>query len=42
LLHNPDQRDALGAMNRRRVVTEYSQERMFAAYSEVFRACRAA
>jgi L-malate glycosyltransferase len=33
---NPQKRDALGAMNRQRVVTEYSQERMFSAYCEVF------
>jgi L-malate glycosyltransferase len=33
---NPQKRDALGAMNRQRVVSEYSQERMFSAYCEVF------
>jgi glycosyltransferase involved in cell wall biosynthesis len=41
LLGDPEKRDALGSNNWRRVVTEYSQERMFSAYSEVFVAHRA-
>lgn len=36
LLDNPEQREALGSTNRRRVVAEFSQEQMFSAYSEVF------
>src|SRR5205814_4357965 len=36
LLHDPDKRQALGCANRRRVVTEFSQERMFCAYSRIF------
>jgi glycosyltransferase involved in cell wall biosynthesis len=38
LLRNPQARDALGAKNRRRAITEYSQERMFSAYSQIFAA----
>jgi L-malate glycosyltransferase len=41
LLRNPEKRDALGSNNRRRVVAEYSEDRMFSAYSEVFAARRA-
>ena len=33
LLRDLDKRRALGAKNRERVVSEYSQERMFATYS---------
>lgn len=40
LARNPQARDRLGAMNRQRVVTEYSQQRMFSAYSEVLGAVR--
>jgi L-malate glycosyltransferase len=36
LLCNPERRRALGCANRRRVVTEFSQERMFSAYSQIF------
>jgi glycosyltransferase involved in cell wall biosynthesis len=36
LLRNGPQRDALGMQNRQRVVEEYSQERMFLAYSKIF------
>ena len=36
LLRDSDIREALGAMNRRRTVTEYSQERMFTRYCEIF------
>jgi glycosyltransferase involved in cell wall biosynthesis len=36
LLCNPAKRNALGSKNRLRVVAEFSQERMFSAYSEVF------
>jgi len=39
---NPQVRDTLGAMNRQRVVTEYSQDLMFSAYSKVLGAGRAA
>jgi glycosyltransferase involved in cell wall biosynthesis len=38
LLGDREQRDALGCKNRDRVATEYSQERMFSAYAEVFAA----
>jgi L-malate glycosyltransferase len=41
LLGAPEKRDTLGTDNWRRVVTEYSQERMFSAYSDVFGARRA-
>ena len=40
LARDPQKRDALGAMNRQRIVTEYSQERMFSAYCGVFNAGR--
>jgi glycosyltransferase involved in cell wall biosynthesis len=40
LLRDPGKREALGSENRQRVVAEYSQERMFSAYSEVFAAGR--
>jgi glycosyltransferase involved in cell wall biosynthesis len=40
LLRDPEKRDALGFENRRRVVAELSQERMFSSYSEVFSADR--
>jgi len=36
LLRNPERRQALGCANRRRVVREFSQERMFSAYSRIF------
>jgi L-malate glycosyltransferase len=36
LLGNPERRQALGFANRRRAVTEFSQERMFSAYSRIF------
>jgi glycosyltransferase involved in cell wall biosynthesis len=42
LLHSPEKREILGALNHRRAATEYSQERMFCAYSKVFGAVRAA
>src|SRR5215469_6656155 len=35
LLRDPERRRALGAANRRRVAGEFSQERMFAAYSRI-------
>jgi len=35
LLRDPEKRRALGCKNRERVVTAFSQERMFAAYSEI-------
>jgi L-malate glycosyltransferase len=38
LLRDAPKRDVLGSKNRKRVVTEFSQERMFSAYSEVFAA----
>jgi glycosyltransferase involved in cell wall biosynthesis len=38
LLHNPDKRRALGFKNRERAVNTFPQERMFAAYSEIFAA----
>jgi glycosyltransferase involved in cell wall biosynthesis len=38
LLHDPDKRRALGVKNRERAVSTFSQERMFAAYSEIFAA----
>jgi glycosyltransferase involved in cell wall biosynthesis len=41
LLGDPEKRETLGSNNRRRVVTEYSQERMFSAYSDVFAPRRA-
>jgi glycosyltransferase involved in cell wall biosynthesis len=41
LLCHPERRQALGCANRRRVVTEFSQERMFSAYSRIFLTCRA-
>jgi glycosyltransferase involved in cell wall biosynthesis len=36
LLHDPDKRRTLGIKNHERVVNAFSQERMFAAYSEIF------
>ena len=36
LLHVPEKRHTLGLKNRERVVAQFSQERMFAAYSELF------
>jgi glycosyltransferase involved in cell wall biosynthesis len=36
LLGDPERRQAVGCANRRRVVTEFSQERMFSAYSQIF------
>jgi glycosyltransferase involved in cell wall biosynthesis len=36
LLHDPEKRHILGLKNRERVVSAFSQERMFAAYSEIF------
>jgi L-malate glycosyltransferase len=36
LARDPQKRNALGAMNRQRIVTEFSQERMFSAYCRVF------
>jgi glycosyltransferase involved in cell wall biosynthesis len=36
LLRDPEKRRALGLKNRKRVVAMFSQERMFAAYSEIF------
>jgi glycosyltransferase involved in cell wall biosynthesis len=36
LLRDPEKRRALGVRNRERVVDAFSQERMFAAYSEIF------
>jgi L-malate glycosyltransferase len=41
LLRDPEKRRALGLRNRERVVDAFSQERMFAAYSEIFAARRA-
>jgi glycosyltransferase involved in cell wall biosynthesis len=41
LLRDPERRRALGCANRRRVVTEFSQERMFSAYSQIFFPSRA-
>ena len=38
LLHDPDKRRTLGFKNHQRVVDAFSQERMFAAYSEIFSA----
>jgi len=38
LLRDPQKRRALGLKNRERVVAAFSQERMFAAYSEIFAA----
>ncbi len=40
LLRDPERRRALGLKNRARVVDAFSQERMFAAYSEIFAAGR--
>jgi glycosyltransferase involved in cell wall biosynthesis len=40
LLRDPEKRRALGVRNRERVVDAFSQERMFAAYSEIFAAGR--
>jgi glycosyltransferase involved in cell wall biosynthesis len=40
LLHNPEKRHILGLKNRERVASEFSQEKMFAAYSEIFVAGR--
>jgi glycosyltransferase involved in cell wall biosynthesis len=40
LLQHQAGREALGRKNRDRVVAEFSQERMFAAYSEIFAASR--
>jgi glycosyltransferase involved in cell wall biosynthesis len=40
LLCDPAKRSALGSKNRIRVVSEYSQERMFSAYSEIFSTAR--
>jgi glycosyltransferase involved in cell wall biosynthesis len=36
LARDPKMRDALGLKNRQRVTAEFSQERMFSAYFEVF------
>jgi glycosyltransferase involved in cell wall biosynthesis len=36
LLGDPEKRRVLGCANRRRVVKEFSQERMFSAYSRIF------
>jgi L-malate glycosyltransferase len=36
LLYDAERRRALGCANRRRVVKEFSQERMFSAYSRIF------
>ncbi len=41
LLGDPERRRTLGCANRRRVVTEFSQERMFSAYSRIFSPGRA-
>jgi glycosyltransferase involved in cell wall biosynthesis len=41
LLQSPERRQALGCANHRRVVTEFSQERMFSAYSRILLRCRA-
>jgi glycosyltransferase involved in cell wall biosynthesis len=41
LLYNPERRQALGNANRRRVMAEFSQERMFLAYSRILLPCRA-
>jgi L-malate glycosyltransferase len=38
LLHDPEKRRTLGCKNRERVVTTFSQEQMFAAYSEILAA----
>ena len=40
LLNDHAMRETLGRKNRDRVVAEFSQERMFAAYSEIFAAAR--
>jgi glycosyltransferase involved in cell wall biosynthesis len=40
LLRDPEKRRTLGVRNRERVVDAFSQERMFAAYSEIFAAGR--
>jgi glycosyltransferase involved in cell wall biosynthesis len=41
LLGDPERRRALGCANRRRAVAEFSQERMFSAYSQIFSPRRA-
>jgi len=41
LSRDPEKRDALGSKNRQRAVAEFSQERMFSAYFEVFAGGRA-
>jgi L-malate glycosyltransferase len=41
LLGDPERRRALGCANRRRAVAEFSQERMFSAYSRIFSPGRA-
>jgi glycosyltransferase involved in cell wall biosynthesis len=41
LLHDPDKRRTLGCANRRRVVRQFSQERMFSAYSSILAPGRA-
>jgi glycosyltransferase involved in cell wall biosynthesis len=38
LLRDPEKRHTLGVRNRERVVSAFSQDRMFAAYSEIFAA----
>ena len=40
LSRDPKRREALGSKNRQRVVAEFSQERMFSAYFEVFAGSR--
>ena len=40
LLRDPETRGVLGSKNRSRALGEFSQERMFSAYSEIFAACR--
>jgi glycosyltransferase involved in cell wall biosynthesis len=41
LCRDADKREALGEMNRHRAATEYSQERMFSRYREIFHAGQA-
>jgi glycosyltransferase involved in cell wall biosynthesis len=41
LLRDPEKRRALGAANRQRAVDEFSQERMFSAYSRILARGRA-
>lgn len=41
LLRDPEKRRALGSANRQRVVSEFSQERMFSAYSRILACGRA-